>query len=231
MPQAKPLFELQQTDLDIEEVQASLQQVEARLGEDEDLLKARAQLQADEEHLERVRVEQRSLEWETDELVARVKTEAEKLYSGRVGNPKELASLQQEIESLQDRKREKEDRLLEVMEEAEAVQSAVKLKREQLQQMQDKWQEEQQQLAGGKTALEDRLSAINERRREIAASVEGEGLNLYTALRKSKGRAVVRIELGRCQGCRLTLSVAELQQARTREIMQCNSCGRILYMG
>jgi predicted nucleic acid-binding Zn-ribbon protein len=231
MPQAKPLFELQQTDLDIEEAQASLQQVEARLGEDEDLLKARAQLQADEEHLERVRVEQRSLEWETDELVARVKTEAEKLYSGRVGNPKELASLQQEIESLQDRKREKEDRLLEVMEEAEEVQSAVKLKREQLQQMQDKWQEEQQQLAGEKTALEDRLSAIKERRREIAASVEGEVLNLYIALRKSKGRAVVRIELGRCQGCRLTLSVAELQQARTREIMQCNSCGRILYMG
>ncbi len=231
MPQARPLFELQQTDLEIESAQAALRQVEGQLGEESALLKARAQLQAEEEGLGKAEKEQRSLEGEVEDMTARIKTETEKLYGGKVGSSKELSNIQQEVEALQERKREREDSLLEVMGKVEETQSAVKLERAHLQQLEAKWREEQQQLAGEKATLEERLSALEENRQEMARSIAAEDLHLYTMLRQSKGRAVVRIELGRCQGCRLTLSVAELQQAKTGRITQCHSCGRILFTG
>ncbi|MEE8619379.1 MAG: C4-type zinc ribbon domain-containing protein [Dehalococcoidales bacterium] len=33
-----------------------------------------------------------------------------------------------------------------------------------------------------------------------------------------------------CRGCRISLSAAELQQARSGSLVQCSNCGRILFL-
>jgi predicted nucleic acid-binding Zn-ribbon protein len=49
-------------------------------------------------------------------------------------------------------------------------------------------------------------------------------------VRTRKGNAVVKVEQGRCQGCHIKLSMNEWQKARTGVLVQCSSCGRILYL-
>ncbi|MBM2831759.1 MAG: hypothetical protein HW414_811 [Dehalococcoidia bacterium] len=230
MAQSKHLYELQKSDLDIEMSQAALRQLVGKLGESQTLVEARAGVEVEEASLEKVRAEHRSLEEEAEVLASRIKSESERLYGGKVKSPKELSGIEQEVKALKGKKREREDRLLELMEQSDHMQMAVKEKRERLRQVEEEWREEQQQFAAEKTDLEEGLESLEERRQELAGAVGAEELRLYDTLRRSKGQAVVRIELGRCQGCRLTLSVAELQQARTGKIMQCHSCGRILYL-
>ncbi|MDP2743564.1 MAG: C4-type zinc ribbon domain-containing protein [Dehalococcoidia bacterium] len=230
MAQSKHLYELQKSDLDIEMSQAALRQLVGKLGESQALIEARAGVEAEEASLEKVRAEHRSLEGEAEDLAARIKSESERLYGGKVKSPKELSSIEQEVKALNGKKREREDRLLELMEQSDQMQTAVKEKRERLRQVEEEWREEQQQFAAEKPDLEEGLESLEERRQVLAGAIGAEEMRLYDALRRSKGQAVVRIELGRCQGCRLTLSVAELQQARTGKIMQCHSCGRILYL-
>ena len=230
MAQSKHLYELQKSDLDIEMSQAALRQLVGKLGESQTLVEARAGVEVEEASLEKVRAEHRSLEEEAEVLASRIKSESERLYGGKVKSPKELSGIEQEVKALKGKKREREDRLLELMEQSDHMQMAVKEKRERLRQVEEEWREEQQQFAAEKTDLEEGLESLEERQQEMAGAVGAEELRLYDTLRRSKGQAVVRIELGRCQGCRLTLSVAELQQARTGKIMQCHSCGRILYL-
>ena len=39
-----------------------------------------------------------------------------------------------------------------------------------------------------------------------------------------------RVEQGICRGCRISLPTTDLQQARSGKLVQCSSCGRILFL-
>jgi len=76
------------------------------------------------------------------------------------------------------------------------------------------------------------LASLEQRREDLAARIDAASLELYQDLRqKRQGRAVAKVEQGMCQGCRLVLSMTELQRARiSQELVQCSSCQRILYL-
>lgn len=231
MAQAKHLFELQQTDTGLDTSRAALQKVERELSEARAVASARAEIAAAESNLETLTSEHRSLEKEAEGLGERIASESDRLYGGKVKSPKELGAIEQEVKALGEKKRAQEDRLLELMGLIDGAQEAVKQKKGLLRQVEATWKEEKKWLQDEKAEIEDRLSFLEERRQTLAGAIGEDQMRLYSTLRQSKGQAVVRIDLGRCQGCRLTLSVAELQQARTGKIMQCHSCGRILYLG
>jgi hypothetical protein len=64
---------------------------------------------------------------------------------------------------------------------------------------------------------------------EILSHIDPAHLQLYERLRQQKqGNAVAKIEQGRCQGCKITIPVSELSQARAGELVQCGSCSRVL---
>ena len=63
----------------------------------------------------------------------------------------------------------------------------------------------------------------------MTAEMDAAHLDLYRKLRQKKqGLAVARIEQGRCQGCKITIPVSELSQARAGDLVQCGSCSRVL---
>ena len=64
----------------------------------------------------------------------------------------------------------------------------------------------------------------------MLASIDKDTLAAYEGVKGRKGQAVVKVEQGRCLGCRVTLSVSELQHARGNAIVTCGNCGRILYL-
>jgi predicted nucleic acid-binding Zn-ribbon protein len=227
---AKQLYELQEVDLELESRGQALGQVAAQLGEGQAVLSARARLASEKQRLEELGHRQHSLEWEIDDVTTKIAKAEEELYSGRTKNPKELANLQHEIEILRAKRSDLEDGAIEVMEQVEAANAGVGTMERELGGLEAEWRAEQERLAVDKKRLEAELERLKERREAVSSQVDAELVDLYGELKKQKGTAVARVEQGVCRGCRLSLSHAELQRARSGSLMQCSSCGRILFL-
>ncbi len=79
--------------------------------------------------------------------------------------------------------------------------------------------------------LED-TEALEEARRTLAAGIEGRELRLYDRLSRRYGRAVVPVVDHRCLGCSMAVPTAKRKSGedrRTRGIVTCEGCGRILF--
>ena len=217
--------------MEIEAKTEALAGVESRLGESEALAEVRVVLAGEEERLAALEKNQRLGEWEVEDMRSKTALLEEKLYGGSVRNPKELVSLQEQVEHLKKGRRGQEDKLLDIMAEVETVQNRVAAKREELQRMEEDWRQEQSSLSREQAELRASLADLEQKREELAARIDGVSLELYHDLRRRQGRAVARVEQGMCQGCRLVLSMNELQRARMgQELVQCSSCQRILYL-
>jgi len=153
-----------------------------------------------------------------------------KLYSGKVTNPKELTGLQQDAESLKTRRKEKEDRALEIMEQREAASVGVRERQVYLTGVEEAWRTEQAALEKEAGELALRIESLERQRQEFRAGLEAGLVEQYDKLKAQKGSAVAGVEQGICRGCRISLSQAQLRQVRTGALARCGNCGRILYL-
>jgi len=230
MSVARDLYRLQEIDLDIESKEAAVRQTTARLGENETVLSARSRLAAEQTHLEELTKQQRALEWEIDDLSAKIKAGDKDLYSGRIRNPKELSDLQQQTNALKERRSELEDRALAVMEEVETSRRAVTGLTAELRSVQQQWEADQKRLTAELAQLKETLAGLRAQQQQVRSGIDAQTLELYALVRQRRGTAVARVEQGICRGCRISLPISELQQARTGRLVQCESCSRILYL-
>jgi len=60
--------------------------------------------------------------------------------------------------------------------------------------------------------------------------IDPAAVSAYREIKKQRGRAVARLERGTCRACGITLSTAQLQQARANQMFRCSNCGRILFL-
>jgi len=222
MSVAQQLYRLQETDLEIEAKEQSLRQASLRLGEDQELARTRERLEQEGRQREALSKEQHTTEWEIDDLVTKVSAAEETLYSGRIKNPKELANLQHEVELMKAKRNQVEDKALEIMDRAELAEANVAAISEEL-------KKAQEHLSAEIDKLKTSLAALNERRQRLLDDIEPRVAELYQDLRLKKGRAVARVEQGVCTSCRLSLPMSDLQRARIGDLIQCSSCGRILF--
>jgi len=227
---AGQLFQLQAFDLEIEAGRGALRQINSRLGESQELLSARADLATRTKQLEDLCREQQSLEWEIDDQTGKIIALEDKLYGGKVTNPKELSSLQQDVESLKRRRKQFEDKALEIMEWRERETAAARASGDELSRLEKAWQDEQQRLKQEAASIKASLGSLEPRREELRMSLDTGIGKLYETLRAQKGNAVAGVQQGICQGCRISLSQSQLQQVRTGVLVKCGNCGRVLYL-
>jgi predicted nucleic acid-binding Zn-ribbon protein len=233
MSKAKQLHDLQEVDLGIEQKAQALEQVKVQLGKDDDLVAARASLDAAKKRLGELEHKQKAGEWDISDLTAKIATIEKKLYGGTVTNPRELMGFEQDLNLLKTQKGEREDKLLSIMLDVEAAQQDVKQKSAELSVIEQRWKENQQKLLQEKEELEALLAELEGKRKLIAEQIDSATLKLYEEIRLARqGRAVSRVVQGRCQGCRISLSMSDQQRARMgNELARCSNCGRILYLG
>jgi len=231
MTLAKTLYDLQLIDLTIQKEQETLDDIKRQLGDSEAVSQAKAEVLAEQKHLADAEKQQREVEYEIEELRSSIKQENDKLYGGKTKNPKELVSLEKELDIFKAKLRQKEDDLLDLMAEMESVQDKIKINTERLSKLEGEWQHQQKDLTQRQTAVKGRLSDLNRKRQTLTTDIAKQTLEFYELIRSRKGLAVAKIEQGRCQGCRLNLAVNELQRVRAGDLIQCSSCGRILCLG
>jgi predicted nucleic acid-binding Zn-ribbon protein len=232
MNKAKQLYELQETDLDIEHKTETLTQLRSQLGKDDDLVSARAALDTARKHLTDLEHQQRTAEWGVEELGTKIAHEEKKLYEGSMKNPRELMSLQKEVEILKGQHGAQEEQLLTMMIEVDTAQQDVNLQRSELEVMERDWQENQKRLLREQTELEADLAALQQKREFVLGQTDSASLKVYEGLRQGKqGLAVAKVVQGGCQGCRISLPMSDQQRARMgHDLVTCSNCGRILYM-
>jgi predicted nucleic acid-binding Zn-ribbon protein len=228
----KQLHDLQQVDLDLDSKAEELRQLDSQLSDDKVLTQAQAELEREQDYLAEMEKKQKGAEWIVEDLQAKLKPLQEKLYAGSVKNPKELLSLQQQVKDLKTQIRNEEDGVLEIMSRVEASQKEMSSKTAEVKRLKKEWQKRQKELSADLAELKAAISIAEQKRSELTTSIEPAHLELYETLRvKKQKQAVAKIEQGRCQGCRITLPMSELQRARIGDLVQCSSCSRILCLG
>ncbi len=226
----KQLYQLQEVDLEIESSEQALAQLASQLGESQAVVRTQTKLKSEQQHLEELGRQQHSAEWEIDDLVNKLTTAEEKLYNGRIKDPRELTNLQHEVDGLRVRRNHLEDKALEIMDQVELSTASVATLRNELKILENEWQSQQQQLSTDMEQLKTTLSDLRHKRQLLSAEIDPQTVELYQELKKQKGQAIAKVEQGICRGCRILLPTTELQQARSDSLVQCSSCGRILFL-
>ena len=229
----RQLYELQELDLEIDATRSRLTKVEGQLGEDPALVEAKAALPQERAALTELEKKQRAAEVELDDIRTEIAAQEKKLYDSSVRNPKELLSMQDDVNQHRGRQRAQEDRVLEVMEQVEKAKAELEAKSSEVAATERQWQEGQAQLSREQAALKDTQAGLEGKRATLASRIDPATLNLYEELRTAKqGRAVARVEQGRCLGCRINLPLPPIQRARAgQSLVHCTNCGRIIYVG
>jgi predicted nucleic acid-binding Zn-ribbon protein len=232
MSRTQVLHELQQTDLVLEAVARRLKEITASLGESDALRQARQQVADAETHLHACHARTKDLDLEVRSLGERVQTNEQRLYGGRVTNPKELSSLQDDAGSLKRWRDKKEEEQLEAMLAEEEAEARLAACRAAMAQTDEAWQAEQSRLLAEQTDLQARQREVGDQRALLAGSVSADDLAIYEQMRPRKGgRAVAPVKGGLCLGCRMTPPVNQVHQASAGLVLVfCNNCGRIMHV-
>lgn len=230
MSVVKQLYQLQEVELEIESNEQALAQIARQLGESQAVVRARTKLKLEQQHLEELRRQQHAAEWEIEALVSKLTTAEGKLYSGRIKNPKELTNLQHEVDGLRVRRDQLEDKALAIMNRVELATTSVDTLSNELKTLEAEWHSQQQQLSTNMEQLKTILSDLKHKRQLLSVKIDPQAIELYQGLKKQRRQAVAKVEQGICRGCRISLPTTELQRARGDSLVQCSSCGRILFL-
>ena len=146
-------------------------------------------------------------------------------------NNEQYKAFQNEIAFAEKEIRKSEDRILELMGQSEALDTAVKHAESALKKEKQQVDSEKARARERTAADQKQLDAIQAERAELASQLAPQVLQLYERVRKKrKGIAIAEVVAGRCSACMILLRNQYLQDLRKSEqIMVCETCGCILY--
>ncbi|UED88647.1 zinc ribbon domain-containing protein [Streptomyces profundus] len=205
---------------------AEIRAVESQLVQQRDLLVA-AQTEESDTAREQTKAEQ-----DVDQVRQRAVRDQQRLDSGLVTNPKDLASLQSEITSLAKRQDDLETIVLEIMERHETAQGRAKELAVRLDELQSQASEIVARRDGLTQEIDAEVATVRADRSTAVAGVPADLLKLYEKLREQQGGiGAARLYQRRCEGCRLELNITEVNDVRAapaNAVVRCENCRRIL---
>jgi len=229
------LLDLQALDSSLDRLRKERASIAERAEADElcrEIEKLQSVLCALEEELHESEREQTRLENELSTIGDKIGREEKKLYGGGVVNPKELASIQQEVGSLNKHRDDIETELLETMETVEQRREKADQVRDRKTATQERVDEKERVFAEKAAALDDQIARVSKDRQATAERVPADLLAVYEKIREQKGGLAAGELLaaeGICGACRVELPAQELERMIGSETLnRCPQCRRIL---
>jgi predicted nucleic acid-binding Zn-ribbon protein len=175
--------------------------------------------------------DQKRLESDVDTVRQRADRDQQRLHGGGA-SPKEMTSLQHELESLARRQGDLEDQVLELMERRETADAALAAAQQALAQAQADGARAIQLRDDALADIADQTAVHEAKRAEVAGTVPAPLLALYDRIAKQTGTTgAAHLHARRCEGCRIELYGNELSTFRNADphtVLRCENCGRIL---
>ncbi|MEV4468171.1 zinc ribbon domain-containing protein [Nonomuraea salmonea] len=175
--------------------------------------------------------EQTKAENDVDAVRTRADRDQKRLDSGAVTSPRDLASLQSEIASLHKRQGDLEEVVLEIMERREAADTKVTDLITQRDEVRAALSAAEDRRDAALAEIEKEAADVQGRRGGVAGDIPADLLKLYEKLKEQYGVGAAMLHGGRCQGCKVALSIAEMNSIKAAphdEVVRCEECRRIL---
>jgi uncharacterized protein len=162
------------------------------------------------------------------ESIARLKTQQ---YQTRKND--EFQAIGHEIERYENEIRKLEDQELELMIEADKLKGEIDAADKSARATKDSISRQLTDLETKSKALGSQQQELEKERETLAAQIDDDLLDQFERLFNSKGdAAVVAVEHGVCTGCHMKVTTATASRVKAgKEIVSCENCGRILYLG
>lgn len=162
------------------------------------------------------------------ETISRLKTQQ---YQTRKND--EFQALGHEIERYENEVRRLEDQELEIMIAADKLKTEVEAAEKTARATKESISRQLTDLETKSQILANRRDELAGEQDALASKIDGDLLDQFERLFNSKGdAAVVAIEHGVCMGCHMKVTTATAARVKAaKEIVSCENCGRILYVG
>lgn len=230
MSRASNLYRLQKVDIDLDKHRAMLAEVNTKLANNPLVQKAQANLAATQAELAAARRAAKTIDDENQTLSTKLKDVEERLYSGRVRNPRELQDLQNDAASLKRNRDALDEKQLGAMDVVEAAEQKEAAAKAELADAEAARAVEQADLLRDKGAVEALIAKFEGEREAALTPVTAEDLATYETLRRQKKIAVSLLVDGICTVCGVAPSSSRVMAARAGgDIVKCGNCGRIIY--
>lgn len=197
-----------------------------------ELQAAQQTLATAKERASQIEIERKRLEVEAEGKRSQIAKYRTQQFETRKNE--EYAALKNEIERAEKDIIDIEDRVLELMEEAENLKPAIA-------DAEQKFSAEKTRVTALLKSTDDKVGilqgrseALNVERTALASEVQTLDENLFelyeNLFRTKDGRAVVALEGEHCSGCHTTVTRSTVLEVEARKsIVSCEQCGRILY--
>jgi uncharacterized protein len=198
----------------------------ASIGEEEAALRAQRQVLVDR---------QAELEANVGVLTARRDAVEKRMLADRSLAPRDLQAMESEVNHLTNRRAELEEVELELMEEQEPLDFALKRLSGERAQLQSAADGLRQAVAAAESVVDAELEAQVAARALEARQLPTDLADRYETLRaRLGGIGAARLVGNRCEGCHLELASVEVERIQKLpgdEVATCDQCGRILVRG
>jgi predicted nucleic acid-binding Zn-ribbon protein len=175
--------------------------------------------------------EQNKAEGDVDAVRARAERDQQRLDSGQVSSARDLSGLQSEIVSLRRRQGDLEEVVLEIMERREAADAEVARLGAEGEQAATALADAEERRDASFAEIDKEHAEVAGKRSGLVGHIPDDLLALYEKLRGQYGVGAAMLHGGRCQGCKVTLSIADVNRIRAAahdEVIRCEECRRIL---
>ncbi|MEV4466115.1 C4-type zinc ribbon domain-containing protein [Micromonospora echinofusca] len=170
------------------------------------------------------------MEKDVDQVRARKAKNEARLAAG-TGPARELEALQHELVSLNRRQGDLEDAELELMEQRETAQGVLDGVEKRLAEVREKRDDAERRRDESLAEIAKEEEFKRGARQPLAADLPADLLGLYDKIREDTGLGAALLTAGRCGGCRLELSgadVARIRKTDPDEVVRCEDCRRIM---
>lgn len=229
--QLKALYELQTIDLQLAKAQKAKASMDDGSAKKKQVDAARIEADKAEKLLHEATSEMRDKELNLKTVETKQKTFRDKLYAGSVTNPKELSSMEKEIEMLGRQKGKLEERLLELMDIIEERKAVAKAALSALKQQEEEYAAYLAKLKQDSASLSSKIRELIPQHEKAAEAVDPILLKRYEALRtRLSGVVVSKVDVADCSACHTKIQPGILREVKSdAQLQTCDNCSRLLY--
>lgn len=228
----KALCELQIIDLALTKAQKSKGALDDGSSRKQLVEDARQQVAQVDNTLHEATSELHDKELDLKTIETKQKGFKDKLYGGAVSNPKELDSMEKEIEMLGRQKGKLEESILDLYDIVEGHNSSLASAQATVKQLESDLAKHTEKIRREAATLTARIKKLSAEREQALPAVNPVLVKRYESMRQRAGGVVVsKVESENCMACHtqiITGLMRELQADKT--ICTCENCGRLLYL-
>jgi len=178
----------------------------------------------------KAQLDAKEVELQVNRMMDQIKGGKEKLYGAKGSGIKELLSLQQSLQKMEEDAQKGEARYWEMLKEAEGFTAKQKEVREIVKTLKAQYNQKVREYKEEKQRIELKIAEVQNREEEAASRLTKQNLLIFrTAEQKYPTNPVALFRGGNCSGCHISIpSFLAMQIKEAKNICYCDNCGRIL---